>query len=185
MFLIPSINIFFFYDPFCGAEKRRKKSQKITISVPCLFYEIRIFFLQKTLNNRKDITIYFWCHQSTKMFFYDPFICVQKRRKKSPQKKITISVQKQFLKLLQPHQGAEPSAGFYILEKVGKRLPPAGSGRKYRLFQLWEYFLWILIFVNSRVCSHTKDLLVFLFWNNMAKGSRRWAVDKNTGCSNF
>jgi hypothetical protein len=70
------------------------------------------------------------------MFFYDPFICVQKRRKKSPQKKITISVQKQFLKLLQPHQGAEPSAGFYILEKVGKSLPPAGSGRKYRVFQL-------------------------------------------------
>ena len=97
-------------------------------------------FYRKTLNNRKDITIYFWCHQSTKMFFYDPFICVQKRRKKSPQKKITISVQKQFLKLLQPHQGAEPSAGFYILEKVGKRLPPAGSGRKYRVLQLWEYF---------------------------------------------
>ena len=98
------------------------------------------------------------------MFFYDPFICVQKRRKKSPQKKITISVQKQFLKLLQPHQGAEPSAGFYILEKVGKRLPPAGTGRKYRVFQLWEYG--------------------FMFWKKLAKGSRRRAVDENTRCSN-
>ena len=71
------------------------------------------------------------------------YLCAEKKEEVT--KKITISVQKQFLKLLQPHQGAEPSAGFYILEKVGKRLPPAGSGRKYRVFQLWDYFLWILI----------------------------------------
>ena len=153
----------FFYDPFCVAEERRE----LFLFFCSLFILQNMYtfsFYKKTLYNRKDITIYFWCHQSTKMFFYDPFICVQKRRKKSPQKKITISVQKQFLKLLQPHQGAEPSAGFYILEKVGKRLPPAGTGRKYRVFQLWEYG--------------------FILWKKLAKGSCRRVVDKNTGWSN-
>ena len=113
------------------------------------------------------------------------FVC--RREERSHHKKITISVQKQFLKLLQPHQGAEPSAGFYILEKVGKRLPPAGSGRKYRMFQLWEYFLWLLIFVNSKVSSNTTREWNHLFCilEKNCKGFRRWPMDKNTVLSNF
>ena len=130
-------------------------------------------FYRKTLNNRKDITIYFWCHQSTKMFFYDPFICVQKRRKKSPQKNhhfCSKAISK--ASPATPRSGTicwvlysgkswqkSPAGGywtkiqgvptlrirFYTLEKVGKRLLPAGSGQKYRVVQLREYFSWILI----------------------------------------
>ena len=116
----------------------RKEGNYFCFSVPYLFYKIcthflftkKLYIIEKTSQFTFDAI-----NQQKCSFMILLFVC-RKEGRSHHKKKITISVQKQFLKLLQPHQGAEPSAGFYILEKVGKRLPPAVSGRKYSVFLL-------------------------------------------------